>query len=155
MFSSHSPKFLNVRQVAEKSRRDHMTFSHLLLHENCLEESQLKENTSINKSIHIYGYYSKENNTLLHHFSLSKEHFTSIFCLALLLASSSTPVSAHQRGKCQHGTLVYTKTSALLFVQLIRQETLASDQIGIQFIHCVCLCTVPTRHNFHSTAISY
>lgn len=58
-------------------------------------------------------------------------------------------------GKCQHGTVVYTKTSALLFVQLIRQETLASDQTGIHFIHCVCLSTVPTRHNFHSTAISY
>lgn len=87
--------------------------------------------------------------------SLSKVYFTSVLCLALLLESSSIPVNAHQRGKCQHGTLVYTKTSSLLFVQLIRQETLASDQTGIYFIHCVHLSTVPTRHNFHSTAISY
>lgn len=86
-------------------------------------------------------------------FPLSKEYFTSVLCLALLLESSSIPVSAHQRGKCQHGTLVYTNT--LLFVQLIRLETLASDQTGIHFIHCVRLSTVPTRHNFHSTAISY
>lgn len=45
-FFSSSPKFLNVRQVAEMSRNDHVTF----LIENCLEQLQLKENTNINKT---------------------------------------------------------------------------------------------------------
>lgn len=79
---------------------------------------------------------------------------TPILCLGAWLPPWCITECA-PKGRCQHGTPAHTTTSAFFLPYLPSQRSVASDQNGIHFIACVHLSAIPTRHNFHSTAVSY